>query len=79
VSRRHARIRVAAGESGHAATLEDLNSTNGTFVRGRRVSQAAMLENGDRIRVGTATLVFRTRNDREAPTRRVRPRDGVGP
>jgi DNA-binding winged helix-turn-helix (wHTH) protein len=77
VSRRHARIRVAAGESGHAATLEDLNSTNGTFVRGRRVSQAAMLENGDRIRVGTATLVFRTRNDREAPTRRVRPRDGV--
>jgi DNA-binding winged helix-turn-helix (wHTH) protein len=77
VSRRHARIRVAAGQGGHAATLEDLNSTNGTYVRGHRVSQAEMLENGDRIRVGTATLVFRTRNDAAEPTKRVRPRNGV--
>jgi DNA-binding winged helix-turn-helix (wHTH) protein len=72
VSRRHARIRVAAGEAERAATLEDLNSTNGTYLRGRRVSQPEALANGDRIRVGTVTLVFRIRQDSDAPTKRVR-------
>lgn len=76
VSRRHARIRVPAAGTDDRTTIEDLNSTNGTYVRGRRVSAAATLENGDRIRVGTVTLVFRTRNEAEAPTRRVRPRTG---
>jgi DNA-binding winged helix-turn-helix (wHTH) protein len=73
VSRRHARIRVTGEETGHGATVEDLNSTNGTYVRGRRVSQPEALESGDRIRVGTAMLVFRTRGDADAPTKRVRP------
>jgi DNA-binding winged helix-turn-helix (wHTH) protein len=77
VSRRHARIRVPAAGTDPGTTIEDLNSTNGTYVRGRRVSAAAALENGDRIRVGTVTLVFRTRNEAEAPTRRVRPRNGL--
>lgn len=76
VSRRHARIRVPAAGTDDRTTIEDLNSTNGTYVQGRRVSAAATLENGDRIRVGTVTLVFRTRNEAEAPTRRVRPRTG---
>jgi DNA-binding winged helix-turn-helix (wHTH) protein len=72
VSRRHARIHVQAGEPGGRATLEDLNSTNGTYLRGRRVSRPDALTNGDRIRVGTVTLTFRTRQDTNAPTKRVR-------
>ncbi|HET9372002.1 MAG TPA: FHA domain-containing protein [Vicinamibacterales bacterium] len=72
VSRRHARIRVA-GDAG--ATIEDLASTNGTYLRGRRIDDAERVENGDRIRVGTATLVFRTRSAANAPTKRVRSKE----
>ena len=78
VSRRHARIRVPRGEVRQGATLEDLNSTNGTYVGAHRVSEMKALENGDRIRVGTVTLVFRTRTYAEAPTKRVRPPSGSG-
>ena len=55
VSRQHARI-VVRGEK---ATLEDLGSKNGTFHRGRRVAGEVMLEDGDRIRIGTVPLTFR--------------------
>jgi DNA-binding winged helix-turn-helix (wHTH) protein len=55
VSRRHARILV--GEDG--AVLEDLNSKNGTKVRGRRISGIERLEDRDEIAIGPATLVFR--------------------
>ncbi|HTN52482.1 MAG TPA: diguanylate cyclase [Anaeromyxobacter sp.] len=47
VSRRHARI-VAEGE-GHR--VQDLGSTNGTFVNGVRV-EGARLAPGDRVRIG---------------------------
>jgi DNA-binding winged helix-turn-helix (wHTH) protein len=56
VSRRHARIRV----SEHDATIEDLESKNGTYVRGTRVSAAPVpLSDGDEIRVGSVSLKFR--------------------
>ena len=55
VSRRHARIVV--GEDG--ASLEDLNSKNGTKLRGRRIESAVALEDRDEIGIGPATLVFR--------------------
>ena len=74
VSRRHARIHVPAADAEGASTLEDLNSTNGTYLRGRRVSHPEALTNGDRIRIGTVTLVFRTSQVTDAPTKRVRPR-----
>lgn len=74
VSRRHARIHVADDVAAAAATIEDLQSTNGTYLRGRRVEGIERMENGDRIRVGTATLVFRTRTAANAPTKRVRSR-----
>lgn len=74
VSRRHACIRVPAdGVVERGVTIEDLNSTNGTYVQGRRVTQVARLENGDRIRIGRATLVLRAWKDADAPTKRVRP------
>jgi len=55
VSRRHARILVAAG----GATIEDLASKNGTFVSERRLEGPTPLRDGDRIRLGRQLLVFR--------------------
>ena len=54
VSRHHARIVLAGG----SATLEDLGSKNGTFV-GREQITSASLRDGDEIRLGKATLIFR--------------------
>lgn len=51
VSRHHAVVSLVAEQ----IVLEDLNSTNGTFVNGERVSRAALVS-GDRIRLGRATL-----------------------
>jgi DNA-binding winged helix-turn-helix (wHTH) protein len=56
VSRRHARLRVAAGEP---ATLEDLGSKNGTWVGEQRVEGAPLpLRDGDVLRLGKVELVF---------------------
>ncbi len=52
VSRRHCRL--VAHPDGRLE-IEDLESTNGTFVNGRRV-QRARLEPGDRITVGRVDL-----------------------
>src|SRR5688500_18817076 len=51
VSRRHASIVVRGG----VVTIEDLGSTNGTFVNGERV-QKTTLHEGDRVLVGTSIL-----------------------
>lgn len=51
VSRRHARILCTPAE----ITIEDLGSTNGTFVNGEKISRAA-LHDGDRVLVGTNIL-----------------------
>jgi hypothetical protein len=55
VSRRHARI--AVDDSG--ATVEDLGSKNGTYVRGRRIQKPARLEDRDPIKIGPASMIFR--------------------
>lgn len=55
VSRHHAKIVV----SGESATLEDLGSKNGTFLRGEPVRAAAELSDGDEIRIGTAVMTVR--------------------
>jgi len=54
VSRRHARIMIAGDE----ATIEDLESKNGTFVTDRRLEAATRLADGDSIRVGSVRLTF---------------------
>lgn len=56
VSRRHAVIVV----SPEGATLEDLGSKNGTFVRGRRVDAVTPLADGDELAVGSARMSFRS-------------------
>lgn len=50
VSRYHARFRREAGRM----LLEDLGSTNGTFVNGRRLVESAELQHGDRIDFGSS-------------------------
>lgn len=55
VSRRHARIVVL----GDVATLEDLGSKNGTFLRGESVTTARTLDDGDRFRIGTVEMTIR--------------------
>jgi DNA-binding winged helix-turn-helix (wHTH) protein len=56
VSRRHARIVIAET----TATVEDLGSKNGTYVGGEPVSAPRALNDGDEIRVGPVTLMFRS-------------------
>ena len=55
VSRRHARLTL----SGDTAKLEDLGSKNGTFAGERRIDGPTSLVDGDAIRLGLVTLVFR--------------------
>jgi len=55
VSRRHARILVEHDR----ATIEDLGSKNGTFVRGQRISEPTLLAAGDVIRLGRVSMKLR--------------------
>ena len=54
VSREHARLR----REGWRVILEDLGSTNGTFLNDERVLNPVELRDEDRIRVGDVTFVF---------------------
>lgn len=54
VSRRHARIFIDRA----TVTLEDLGSQNGTYLQGERISNA-VLKDGDEIRLGPVSIVFR--------------------
>lgn len=51
VSRRHARFVISDSE----VAVEDLGSTNGTFVNGEKI-QRAPLKEGDRVLIGTSIL-----------------------
>ncbi len=56
VSRRHARLVFNAGQW----LIEDLNSSNGTFVNGGRVveKKPVTLKHGDELRLGDDTMIF---------------------
>ena len=53
VSRRHARIHVYEG----CLILFDLDSTNGTYVNGKRVNGGSMLFGGDKISIGLSEFI----------------------
>jgi two-component system cell cycle response regulator len=54
LSRVHARALCILGEQ---FVLRDEGSTNGTFVNDARVTDSVLINDGDRIRLGTATLL----------------------
>ena len=49
----HARFQVSRGRW----YVEDLNSTNGTWLNGRRIQAAQWLKKGDKIRIGHTVMV----------------------
>jgi predicted component of type VI protein secretion system len=55
VSRRHAEIQISNGD----ISINDLGSTNGTFVNGERIDQPRSLRDGDEVRIGA--VVWRLR------------------
>jgi predicted component of type VI protein secretion system len=55
VSRRHAAIRV----QGDGVAIEDLGSTNGTFVNDERIEGTRALRDGDTVRFGNTVWVLR--------------------
>jgi diguanylate cyclase (GGDEF)-like protein len=59
ISRKHARIVQQAGE----VVIEDLKSANGTMVNGNAVSSMQLLKDGDKIRLGSTTILKFTYND----------------
>jgi len=54
VSREHTRLR----REGRRWFVEDLGSTNGTYLNGERVINSLALLDGDSLRVGDVTFVF---------------------
>ena len=52
VSATHARFTL----QGPALVIEDLNSTNGTFVNGRAIMDPVTLRDGDEVQVGDAVM-----------------------
>jgi ABC-type multidrug transport system ATPase subunit len=54
VSRRHARLVRRGGD----AILEDLASTNGTYVNGARIDAPVILGSGDRVAFGSFAFTF---------------------
>ena len=55
VSRRHARIVI--DDTG--AVLEDLDSKNGTCLRGKRIEGPRKLADEDQVMIGPASMIFR--------------------
>ena len=66
-SRKHAVIDVV----GEQVTLTDLNSSNGTYVNELKIGASMTLHNGDRVRIGNTTLVFKAAAASSAETNKV--------
>jgi pSer/pThr/pTyr-binding forkhead associated (FHA) protein len=62
VSRKHAMISTVGGE----LTIEDMGSTNGTFVNGEKITRARLKE-GDRILIGTSIIKLVTIDNTAGP------------
>ncbi len=61
ISRHHAKIIVTRSD----ATVEDLGSRNGTYVRGERIASPVRLNDGDEIRVGSVVVRYRVNSGQE--------------
>jgi DNA-binding winged helix-turn-helix (wHTH) protein len=70
VSREHAKIAVDSG--GRRVVIEDLGSTNGTFVGESPVEGKVVLSDGDVIEIGSVRLTFREWAGQSSATERIR-------
>jgi hypothetical protein len=66
VSRRHAKITV----NGDTVSIQDLGSTNGTFVNGERVDRMTLTD-GDRVLIGTSIIKLVTMDGPPQPKRKL--------
>ena len=71
-----ARVRLALARAPHARIaarpiVKDLNSSNGTYVGGKRISRETRLQSGDRVQLGAAVIDLRiVRAERAHPIAR---------
>jgi pSer/pThr/pTyr-binding forkhead associated (FHA) protein len=72
-SRRHARVAPQNG----GAVVEDLGSTNGTFVNDQQIYSPHQLNPGDRLRVGLTVFEVRSPQQVQARPSAVRPRPNL--
>jgi pSer/pThr/pTyr-binding forkhead associated (FHA) protein len=75
VSRVHAAIRLSNGR----IEISDLGSSNGTYVRGRRIREATTLEPGDELRIGSQPIEIEVVRNREAADTSRRGLESFGP
>jgi pSer/pThr/pTyr-binding forkhead associated (FHA) protein len=68
-SRRHARVSA----QGDLAVVEDLGSTNGTYVNGQPIEGPRVVRPGDRIRVGLTIIELRTAQEVQRQPSAVQP------
>lgn len=61
LSRRHARLKYRT----ESVTIEDLGSTNGTYVNGHRIEELTILRSGDRFQIGAVHFKFLQERDVE--------------
>ena len=54
VSRRHAELKLENG----CWVLRDLNSANGTYINGNRVTEPVRLKHGDQVKLGSTLLMY---------------------
>ena len=64
VSRKHARLTVTP----NSASIEDLQSKNGTRIKGRAIRDVTRLEDGDQIQIGSIALTFRISSGKTTET-----------
>ncbi len=76
VSRRHARVVVSSAD--RRVSVEDLDSTNGTFVSGQPTAGAVPLVNGAEITFGSIEVTLRSwATDQAAETKRISRKSGT--
>ena len=74
VSKRHARLLYRDGRF----IVTDLNSTNGTYVNRRKITQATIVREGDRIYIGDFVLRIESGSGGQAaPEERIGPSPAV--
>ena len=69
ISRNHFKLKWSPMDN--TITIEDLNSTNGTFIDGVRITKPTILKHEDIITAGKTELIFMNREDDPWKNKRV--------